>query len=275
MIHETAVSGSDPRARFVGADAYLAAGGRIERDLFSEDDAEQWLDPALLETLAQVKLAEACGSAAKDHGLAWIKPNISPYHVAAEELEGLRRVTLTQPALTDEEASKLRSLDGEWDRCIEVIECDDKPDDARRQAEARLDEIESERAVIENRAPVVPDDLTGKVGAFLAIGQNGRPRLMNGYYAEDVPTDESDAGTSIQRTRSDSATPNPLQKPALSQTLQGELAMQRRDVLPRRPDRQRWSRVRLYAVRHGRRGGTGMARRERHDRPSGPRDRSG
>ena len=230
MIHETAVSGSDSRARFVGADAYLAAGGRIERDLFSEDDAEQWLDPALLETLAQVKLAEACGSAAKDHGLAWIKPNLSPYHVAADELEGLRRVTLTQPDLTDEQMSKLQSLDEEWDRCIAVIECGDEPDDARRQAEARLDEIESERAVIENRAPVVPDDLTGKVGAFLTIGQDGTPRLMNGYYAEDVPTDEAGAAPASNEPEV-TGDPEPAAKPALSQTLQGELAMQRRDVL--------------------------------------------
>src|SRR3954471_1753338 len=39
-----------------GEKAYVAAGGRIERDLFSDEDGARWLDIALLERLATEKL---------------------------------------------------------------------------------------------------------------------------------------------------------------------------------------------------------------------------
>ena len=50
----------DKAARFVGLDAYQAAGGACTRDLFAESDAPAWLDdPVLLEQLALEKLDEA------------------------------------------------------------------------------------------------------------------------------------------------------------------------------------------------------------------------
>jgi ParB family chromosome partitioning protein len=50
---------SCPQARYVGIDAYVAAGGRTDRDLFMGADAgEQLLDPTLLNELAREK-AEA------------------------------------------------------------------------------------------------------------------------------------------------------------------------------------------------------------------------
>lgn len=48
MMTQATVSGADRRARFVGEDSYLAAGGRIERDLFEEEGETRWLDVALL-----------------------------------------------------------------------------------------------------------------------------------------------------------------------------------------------------------------------------------
>jgi ParB family chromosome partitioning protein len=50
MVLSGTVRGSDPRARLVGRDAYIAAGGRIERELFDDDDSESWVDVALLES---------------------------------------------------------------------------------------------------------------------------------------------------------------------------------------------------------------------------------
>lgn len=49
MMTQATVSGADPRARLVGEDAYLAAGGRIDRDLFADDSTTRWLDIAILE----------------------------------------------------------------------------------------------------------------------------------------------------------------------------------------------------------------------------------
>jgi ParB family chromosome partitioning protein len=55
-LTERAVRGSDKRARFVGLDAYEAAGGNVLRDLFEADDGGWLEDVALLERLVAEKL---------------------------------------------------------------------------------------------------------------------------------------------------------------------------------------------------------------------------
>ncbi len=49
MLTEKSVRASDKRARFVGVEAYEAAGGTISRDLFQNDDGGWLDDPALLD----------------------------------------------------------------------------------------------------------------------------------------------------------------------------------------------------------------------------------
>ncbi len=49
VIANEAMSSTDPVALLVGADAYVAAGGTIDRDLFS-DNADRWLHPRLRRT---------------------------------------------------------------------------------------------------------------------------------------------------------------------------------------------------------------------------------
>jgi ParB family chromosome partitioning protein len=53
------VPSSDKRVRFIGKEAYLAAGGTIRRDLFDEEDDFYAHDEALLETLVAARLKEA------------------------------------------------------------------------------------------------------------------------------------------------------------------------------------------------------------------------
>jgi len=65
MLTETSVRASDPRAIFVGIDAYEAAGAVVLRDLFQGDDGGWLEDPALLDRLVTEKLqaeAEALAS---------------------------------------------------------------------------------------------------------------------------------------------------------------------------------------------------------------------
>ena len=51
--------GSDPKALLVGRDAYIAAGGRIDSDLFSDAANENWIDSELLERLADERMQAA------------------------------------------------------------------------------------------------------------------------------------------------------------------------------------------------------------------------
>lgn len=69
MMTQATASATDRRARFVGEEAYVAAGGRIERDLFADDAATRWLDVAILERLACEKLEAIASQAADEAGL--------------------------------------------------------------------------------------------------------------------------------------------------------------------------------------------------------------
>jgi len=58
--------------RFVGLDAYEAAGGGIRRDLFAQDDGGVYVtDTTLLETLVRQKLDEHAATV-KAEGWAWV-----------------------------------------------------------------------------------------------------------------------------------------------------------------------------------------------------------
>jgi ParB family chromosome partitioning protein len=75
LTHE-ALPLSDRLARFVGVDAYVAAGGVVLRDLFDEDDEGYLPDRALAERLASAKMAEAVG-AVQAEGWKWVKPELT------------------------------------------------------------------------------------------------------------------------------------------------------------------------------------------------------
>ncbi|HVL77770.1 MAG TPA: ParB/RepB/Spo0J family partition protein, partial [Sphingomicrobium sp.] len=105
MTQETA-SASDRRARFVGEEAYLAAGGRIERDLFADDAATRWLDVAILERLAAEKMEALAAEAASEAGLGWVKPTLDRW-IGHAQTEGLRRVPVETPPLTQGESASV------------------------------------------------------------------------------------------------------------------------------------------------------------------------
>src|SRR3546814_5400854 len=72
------IKATDAKARFVGRDGYVAAGGRVERDLFGSDDDEPWVDVDLIEDLAGQKLAAAAAELVVSEGLAFATPVLGP-----------------------------------------------------------------------------------------------------------------------------------------------------------------------------------------------------
>lgn len=78
-LTEREISASHPLVRFVGLDAYTAAGGGTRRDLFAEDDSGTYLtDAALLETVVRGKL-DTLAEDVRAEGWAWVEavPHIS------------------------------------------------------------------------------------------------------------------------------------------------------------------------------------------------------
>ena len=188
-----------------GRDAYVAAGGRIERELFDNADTESWVDVALLESLAAEKMAEEARVLAEQNGLAWVKPTLNPY-ASHDLVEGLVRLPAEPAPLSEAEAARLEELDASWDEHAAVLEDEDSAPEAIEAAEVAIAAIERETQDIRNRPPVLPDDRKGSAGMILTLSREGKPVLQPVFYGErnvaaadgedsiEVVTSDSEAG---------------------------------------------------------------------------------
>lgn len=226
MVLDATIHGSDPRAVLVGREAYLAAGGQIERELFDDDASESWINASLLEDLAHKVMEEAAAKTAKEHGLAWVRPTLGNY-VSHDLVEGLGRLPSEPAPMTDQEAQELGKLEADYDRVASVLEDENSDDDAVARAEKELIVIDRAMRVLNNRPPILADELKGQAGAFLVLSRNGEPTLVPQYYTEtEVITEDNGAIEAVEDNRT--AKPKGT---SLSQRLLDELAMQRRDIL--------------------------------------------
>jgi ParB family chromosome partitioning protein len=228
MTQETA-SSTDRRARFVGEDAYVAAGGRIERDLFADDAGTRWLDVALLERLASEKLDALARDTVAETGLGWVRPTLERW-VGYELTDGLERVAVDVPPLTEDETAKVDALEAVIEELASGLESEDMSEGARAEAEDKLRGLAETIEAITDKPPIIADDLKPTIGAFLILDEQGRARLDRTFYSEtasDGATAPDDGGNSCSAEDGSKA----VRAPRLSQRLISELSMQRRDVL--------------------------------------------
>ncbi len=227
MMTQATVSAGDRRAKLVGEEAYLAAGGRIEQDLFAEEDSARWLDVVLLEHLAWEKMEALAAEAAAESGLAFVRPTLDGW-VGYQHLEGLRRVPVETAPLTGDETARVEALEGEIENLAGLLEDDEVDDEARAEASAKVRALSDEIDAIANKPPWIDDALKAQVGTFLLLDDQGRARLDTRFDAEanaDAP--EADDNASVEGDE-----PVAKRKAAgLSQRLVDELAIQRRDIL--------------------------------------------
>jgi len=226
MVLDASVRGSDPRAVLVGRDAYLAAGGRIERELFDDDASESWIDIALLEDLAHKAMDEAATKSAQEHGLAWVRPTLGNY-VSHDLVEGLNRLQCEPVPMTEQEAQELGELEAGYDRVAAILEDEDSDEDEVAKAEEELVAIDRAMRALNDRPPVLADDLKADAGAFLVLSRNGEPALVPQFYTESEVISEDDGVVEPVAV----GTETKGRGNSLSQRLLDELAMQRRDIL--------------------------------------------
>ncbi|WP_413208028.1 ParB/RepB/Spo0J family partition protein [Rhodospirillum sp. A1_3_36] len=188
LLTGNAIRASDKRARFIGLDAYEAAGGVVLRDLFDQQEDGWFQDPVLLERLVSDKLA-AEAEVLKAEGWTWVRavPDL-PYGFAA----GHRRLTGEVKPLFPETLARRDALRVERDE-IEARYAESGeslPDDIDR----RIGEIQEEFESIEDQ-PVLyaPEDIA-RAGVFLGIDSEGGLRIERGYVRpEDEETSEPKA----------------------------------------------------------------------------------
>jgi ParB family transcriptional regulator, chromosome partitioning protein len=230
MMTQATVGATDRRALFVGEEAYVAAGGRVERDLFTDDSGARWLDIAILERLACDKMEAAAAQAAAETGLAFVRPTLDSW-IGHSQTQGLRRVPVETSPITDEESASVDALDAEIEELVDLLQDEEIQEQERDKAEAKIRALSGQVDAIVNKPPVIDEALKLSVGAFLILDEQGRPRLDTTLYAE-LPADGEDAGVADEIDgESSSDDVRPAKSTGLSQRLVDELAMQRRDIL--------------------------------------------
>lgn len=235
MMTQATVSASDRRARFVGEEAYIAAGGRIERDLFSDEDGARWLDIALLERLATEKLEALANEKTAELGLAWVRPSLESW-IGYPATAGLQRVVPEREPLAEDEADRIDAAHAEIEALIAVIDDEETADDVRQEAEEKAEALEREITRLRDKPAIVDEALRPKLGAFLLLDDSGAPLLDSVFYSEASEAEDGEPGDDSGGDRSDSPVtagePEPQERlQAISRALLDELAIQRRDVL--------------------------------------------
>ena len=174
QLTESAVRGSDRRARFVGAEAYEAAGGVILRDLFEDDNGGWFEDVALLDRLATEKLAAEAEKVAAE-GWKWIEVAVDFRYGHTSHLRRLDGVALE---LTPEEQATFDVLTAEYAKLEGEYEgADELPD----EVDTRLAEIETALAAFENRPVRYELAEIARAGVFVSIDADGQLAVDRGY----------------------------------------------------------------------------------------------
>ena len=191
LLTEARVPANAAVARFVGADAYEAAGGALDRDLFAdEEDAGVWFeDPRLLDKLAQKRLQEIALPLAREWKWAEARLEVD-WNTTAR----FGRVHAVPAELTPDEIAErdrllarqdeLGNLDEEdWTDAL-VVEAE--------EIEQRLGRMQDE---LDARA-VYADTDKAISGCIVTIDHVGEVQIIAGLVRpEDVPGKKDDATT--------------------------------------------------------------------------------
>lgn len=218
-LTEKLIEASDNLARFVGIDAYVAAGGSIRSDLFGE---EVYLEkPALLHRLADEKLT-GIRKELEAEGWGWIEVN------PERNWEFIHRCGRIQPRLVGAPAELVEfksRLDTELEEIEQALE-EGEPDELLEQqqlTQQRLDEAE------EKLAAFVGFDAEHKAlaGCYVSIGQDGTPFIDKGLVK---PEHRKQLARVLNSADGDTEADQPKPKNPMPESLRRDLAAYRLQV---------------------------------------------
>jgi ParB family transcriptional regulator, chromosome partitioning protein len=186
LLTEGAVRAGDKRARFIGVDAYEAAGGAVLKDLFADAD-DFWLqDAGLLNRLVAEKLeAKAAGISAE--GWKWVEAAVDFQYGHTFDL---RRIEGERATLTDDERQAYDAAKAEHEALEDQYDgAEELPEDV----DQRLGEIEAIIEAIDERPFDYPPEEVARAGVFISLDQEGGLRIERGFVrAEDEPPVEAE-----------------------------------------------------------------------------------
>ncbi|WP_245512503.1 ParB/RepB/Spo0J family partition protein [Rhizobium leguminosarum] len=181
MLTREHVRSTERLARFVGLEAYEAAGGGIVRDLFNEESGTFLTDQPLLTRLAMEALEQAA-EPLKIEGWRWVEANLD----AAVIYSGGYGRIYPQARLTEEEQAEFSALGESFDEVRAQIEAHAEGDPAVEADEARLVDIERRITAIQSSTKAYDPQEQAVAGCIVYVDHFGAVQVGRGYVkAED------------------------------------------------------------------------------------------
>lgn len=182
-LTEREITATHPLVRFVGLDAYTAAGGGTRRDLFAEDDSGTYLaDAALLETLVRGKL-DALAEEVRAEGWAWVE---AVTHISHAERQAFQSAPRQRREPSTREARRIASLQGRLDKIDTTLEEAYDAEDENKVAtlEERREQVAGELQAIEDALQGYAPDVRAVAGAIVTIDREGEAVIHRGLLRE-------------------------------------------------------------------------------------------
>lgn len=171
--------------RFVGIDAYEAAGGVVRRDLFDDEQSRFLSDPALLECLAGEKL-KALAGAVREEGWKWVEARLSVDSQALRQFAPCGHVNRKPTAAEQEELDALDRRAAELAQQAQAL--DDAPEWSPDEAEMidleEQDIAARRKAIHEALKTWAPEQMT-HAGVIVTIGRDGDIEVMRGLVRDE------------------------------------------------------------------------------------------
>jgi ParB family chromosome partitioning protein len=190
-LTRTHVAAGDRRAIFIGAEAYIDAGGMIIRDLFTDDRGGFYDDAALLDRLVIEKLQRIAESTKEAEDWKW-----ADVHIDYPHAHGLRRTYPHAVALSEEDEAAYQTAFDTFNQLTEEWKsAEELPDDV----DQRFGELEAEIERIDAMRHAYDPDVIARGGVFVMLSHDGTARIERGFIrAEDeMPEPEADDHTII------------------------------------------------------------------------------
>ncbi|MEN3976607.1 ParB/RepB/Spo0J family partition protein [Emcibacter sp. SYSU 3D8] len=222
LLTRSQVEGRDRRARFIGSEAYEAAGGIIARDLFQPETDGYFSDSQLLDRLVGERLA-AEAEALKAEGWGWVDVC---HEIDYGHLGRFGRVRPVERPLSDEEEARLSALATRYDELVSALDEDEQSDE--------LDTVTAEMQAIQDGRVVWSEDVKANAGAVLSLDYTGALVVTRGLVRPEDRQDDVSGNKKSRRANGNGA------DDILSDTLMAELTAHRtaalQAVLATKPD---------------------------------------
>ena len=227
------------KVRLIARDDYIAAGGRIDADLFSDHSTEILLDRDIVDRLAAARLDEVARDTREANGFASVRV-VEDEREIWSEARHLDVIEGTAPEPTEQAVARQAEIEA----LLEAYEAREEDPDAEPltdEEETILEGLREEHSNLDDPAPVLTDEEKSRAIAFIYPAADGKVYLYSRIYAEPLPiattgehleTQHDDMTGNDRPAIGDVIVTQPqAEKSGISQRLASELAIQKTELI--------------------------------------------